>query len=61
MESFKQLNTLVFFYFTSMLLRLPVVVYPHEKDVSCVVSQLGRIVLPLDLADGSVKKRLHMH
>lgn len=37
-----------------MLLRLLVVVYSHEKDVSCIVSQLGRIVFLLDLADGSV-------
>ena len=41
-------------YFTSMQLRLLVVVYSHEKDVSRIVSQLGRIVLPLDLADGTV-------
>ena len=39
-----------------MLLRLLVVVYSHEKDVTRIVSQLGGIVLPLDLADGSVSR-----
>ena len=44
----------VIFYFTSMLLRLLVVVYAHEEYVACVVVYLRGIFLSFYLVDGSV-------
>ena len=52
---------IISFNLAGRLLCLLVVVYAYEKDVAGVVSQLGRIVLLLDLTDGSAQKRLHMH